>query len=62
MTITIKLDTGNAAFEVDPIGELERILIRFMVRAKYTASLKDCTGALQDSNGNTVGSVTVTGQ
>jgi hypothetical protein len=58
MTITIRLKTDNAAFEDDREGELLRIFGQAALAVvQYGASRK----SLRDSNGNTVGSVTVTG-
>jgi hypothetical protein len=58
MTITIKLKTDNAAFSDDYHGEVTTI-----IRA---AALKVAVGErafnLHDSNGNTVGTVKVTGR
>lgn len=60
MTVRIKIDCDNAAFEDDPAGELGRILT--------SASLllfKNWDGTvgngfpLRDSNGNTVGEVEI---
>ena len=54
MTITITLETGNAAFEDS--REVPRIL-RDWLKADYPHN-----ATLRDSNGNTVGKVTVTGK
>ncbi len=58
MTITIKIDTGNAAFE-DRATEISRILHQWLDREGDFAR---GTVKLHDYNGNTVGSVTVTGK
>ena len=57
MTITIRLKTENAAFE-DRDAEVTRILREWAARIP-----EDGYGAkLYDVNGNTVGSVTITGK
>lgn len=53
MTITIKLDTGNAAFEGDRDEEVLRILTHWL-----TTNMR-FTG-LYDVNGNKVGTVKIT--
>jgi hypothetical protein len=68
MTITIKLRTGNAAFnEDDPVqgsspaardAEIGRILRNWLRDENFYPT----TTPLRDVNGNTVGSVTVTGK
>ena len=55
MTITIKLKTGNAAFENDKEAEIAGILREWLDRGITERRLLD-------SNGNHVGSVTVTGK
>jgi hypothetical protein len=55
MTITIKIDTKNAAFEEDREAEIERILADIGRRAEMT-------GPVYDFNGNKVGSVKVVGR
>ncbi len=57
MTITIRLKTGNAAFEDDKDAEIKRILQERLINDWPF----DRT-TLIDANGNTVGSVTVTGK
>lgn len=57
MTITIRLKTGNAAFEDD--AEIVRILAR-VAREYYSFGPQPTS--IRDINGNTVGSVTVTGK
>lgn len=57
MTITILLKTGNAAFEDD--AEIVRILAR-VAREYYSFGPQPTS--IRDINGNTVGSVTVTGK
>lgn len=61
MTITITINTDNAAFEPEPADEVERILRRLAndVRDIFQDVLEDGF-SLRDINGNTVGSVTVT--
>lgn len=53
--ITIDIDTSNEAFDVDPMGELARILRKLAddVLARGT----DDRLALRDVNGNTVGTL-----
>jgi hypothetical protein len=58
MTITIKLKTENAAFE-DKDAEVARILAQV---CKQFYSYGPQPSKLRDYNGNTVGSVTVTGK
>ena len=58
MTITIRLKTDNAAFE-DKDTEVSRILAR--IAAEFY-SFGPSPSKLRDSNGNTVGTVTVTGR
>ena len=58
MTITIKIHTDNAAFE-DREAEIARILAR-VCREFY--GFGSTPTPLRDSNGNTVGSVTVKGK
>lgn len=55
MTITIRLKTDNAAFEENRREEVRRILMEW-------ARCETHGGHLYDSNGNKVGSVTVTGK
>lgn len=55
MTITIKIDTGNAAFEEDPDVEIHRMLFEWLRKGMGNARL-------YDYNGNAVGRVTVTGK
>jgi hypothetical protein len=58
MTITIRLKTDNAAFDDDCAGEVGAIIqdaIRRVANGSRVLTLKD-------SNGNTVGTVTVTGK
>lgn len=64
MTITIKINTENAAFEDDRDGELTRILTAAIARLTHNGSpyWRTCPLTLHDSNGNTVGSVTVRGK
>ena len=59
MTITIKIDTGNAAFEDNKEEEVKRILTHWMATDTITES---GSIRLRDYNGNTVGSVTVRGK
>lgn len=67
MTITIRLRTDNASFESDYRLELAGIL-RTVVRETLQArserprTAQPHVAGLHDSNGNTVGSVTVTGK
>lgn len=56
--ITIKISTDNAAFEMDRDTEIARILERL---AADWYSVGDGT-KIRDINGNTVGSVTLTGK
>jgi hypothetical protein len=55
VTITIKLKTGDAAFEYDRKIEVQRILREWIADGIHAR-------LLFDYNGNRVGSVTVTGQ
>lgn len=57
MTITIKLRTDNAAFEWDKDEEIKRILQKRLID-----DWPFDTNTLVDFNGNTVGTVTVTGR
>ncbi len=57
MTITIRVKTGNAAFEDDPTGEQNAIVQKV---AREIAN-GDRRGSIRDSNGNTVGDFRVTG-
>lgn len=54
MKITIALKTNNAAFDEDPHAEVTRILRAWLDRGLGA-------GPLRDSNGNTVGTVSITG-
>lgn len=58
MTITIKINTDNAAFESR--RELRRILLEAV--DQVTSRTRAELGPLRDVNGNTVGSVTVRGK
>lgn len=71
MTITIKLNTGNAAFCDSDAGETDRDAQQYardieasrILRSWALRIPEDGYGAnLRDSNGNTVGSVTVRGK
>jgi hypothetical protein len=55
MTITIKIKTDNDAFSDDHNAEVARI-VREWAQGPITSA------KLRDYNGNTVGSVTVTGK
>ena len=55
MTITIKIRTGNAAFEDDKDAEIRRILCEWIADGAHARPL-------YDYNGNRVGSVAVTGK
>ena len=57
MTITIKIDTGNAAFDENKIAEVERIIREWLDGGGVYAQPK-----LYDVNGNHVGSVKVSGK
>jgi hypothetical protein len=61
MTITIKIATGNAAFEGDVNPELYCIFKKLTERISEGGT-HYLNGSVQDSNGNTVGSVKVTGR
>lgn len=62
MTITIKLKTDNTAFE-DKETETRRIVQDWLDHTFGLNRLRGaCTDNLLDFNGNTVGSVTVTGK
>ena len=56
--ITIVIETGNAAFDDGPATEVAAILRRMADRMEETGVLP----APRDSNGNTVGSVTIKSQ
>jgi hypothetical protein len=58
MTITIKINTDNAAFE-DKDAEVARIMAQ-VCREFYSYGPQP--SRLRDSNGNTVGSITVRGR
>ncbi len=57
MTITIKIDTGNAAFEADP-GECSALITNTARRITNG----ERSGGIMDSNGNRVGQFKVTGK
>lgn len=59
MTITVKIKTDNAAFEEDKHGEINRILMDWIAEDD---NLRWVHRSLHDTNGNTVGSVTVKGK
>ena len=62
MTITIRLKIRDAAFEEDRAGELAQVLTTVARRLTVPADRSsDYDGPLFDSNGNTVGSLRVTG-
>lgn len=61
MTITIKLKTDNAAFQPEASEEVYRILLRLTNRVSE-GGLHFLPGNVLDSNGNTVGTVRVTGR
>ena len=57
MELTIRITCDNAAFEDDPIGEIERVLKQLVFRLgedRY-ASERGTSGKLLDSNGYPVG-------
>ena len=57
MQLTIRITCDNAAFEDDPIGEIERVLKQLVFRLgenRYAAE-RGTSGKLLDSNGYTVG-------
>ncbi len=57
MQLIIRITCDNAAFEDDPIGEIERVLKQLVFRLgedRY-ASQRGTSGKLLDSNGYTVG-------
>jgi hypothetical protein len=63
VTITIRLDTGNAAFE-DKDAEVARIVRHvadLLAAGRIAAGVREAQ-RLHDFNGNTVGSVTLTGK
>ncbi len=57
MTVSIKIDTGNAAFTDNEGAEVARILRRY---AEHIDGGGPYESALMDYNGNRVGKVTVT--
>lgn len=62
MTITIKIDTGNAAFQGDnKHPEIVRIVQEWAARLTTGNRWSNYPPTLRDVNGNTVGTVTVTG-
>lgn len=61
MTITIKLKINNAAFQPDASSEVYRILKTLTERVS-DGGMHYLPGNIIDSNGNTVGTVTVTGK
>jgi hypothetical protein len=61
MTITIKLKTDNAAFEQGDSQEVIRIL-RTVIDRISDGGVPYAKGNLLDLNGNTVGTVKVTGR
>lgn len=60
MTITIKIQTANAAFRENGDGEVFRIINDAVERIRRDGFTVNAP--LRDSNGNTVGSVKVTGK
>ena len=57
MQLTIRITCDNAAFEDDPVGEIERVLKQLVFRLgedRY-AFQRGTSGKLLDSNGYTVG-------
>lgn len=61
MTITITLRTDNDVFQPDASEEVYRIL-RALTDRVSDGGLHYLPGNITDSNGNTVGTVTVTGR
>lgn len=61
MTITIRITTGNAAFEDGDTNETIRIL-RDVIERISEGGVVYAKGDLRDINGNTVGTVTVAGK
>ncbi len=59
MTITIKIDTGNAAFEDDRDREVFRIVAQWLNNAERLNMLSKASSTLYDVNGNSVGKVVV---
>ncbi len=57
MELTIRITCDNAAFEDDPIGEIERVLKQLVFRLGEDrhATQRGTKGKLIDSNGYTVG-------
>lgn len=64
MTITIRIETGNAAFEGNKSGEVALIVgkVSQLIRQRQIPSGVQGARRLLDSNGNVVGTVTVTGK
>ena len=64
MTIMIRLKTDNAAFEDDKQAEVTRILAGIVEshERRMSRDRGNYTSNLYDSNGNIVGTVTVTGK
>ena len=60
MKITITIDTENDAFQPEPVNEVNRILHDVQVDIRGGGLTPDTRWVLRDSNGNTVGEVTVT--
>lgn len=55
--ITITVETGNAAFDDSPTEEVARILERLAQKFRDDGDLDGLP--VQDTNGNTVGTVTI---
>lgn len=58
--ITIKIRTGDAAIQENGPEEVARIL-RSIAKTFEDSYLQDGTGSVRDYNGNTIGSVVVSG-
>lgn len=58
MKLLIEMDLDNAAFEDDPVAEIESVLQRATqgtLQTKWYPEARAVSGVLMDSNGNKVG-------
>lgn len=59
MTITITINADNAAFQDSPVEEVTRILYGIKDAVDLRSLETEQSANLRDSNGNTVGKVTI---
>lgn len=60
MNLIININLDNAAFEDNPVMEMNRILDEFIARSQYFTDVRNLERfKLFDSNGNTVGTVEI---